>query len=63
MWETDHLQAPVLVNVDGKARRPWIMWFTDCAMSATTGVAVAPGDPSRESVLAALRSVDLHEET
>ncbi|WP_253191307.1 hypothetical protein [Streptomyces sp. M1013] len=24
VWETDHVQAPVLVDVDGKARRPWI---------------------------------------
>lgn len=62
VWETDHMQAPVLVDVDGKARRPWITWFTDCATNAITGVAVTPGDPSRESVLAALRSAVLHEE-
>ncbi|WP_459739897.1 hypothetical protein [Streptomyces sp. E-15] len=24
VWETDHVQVPVLVDVDGKARRPWI---------------------------------------
>ncbi len=62
VWETDHVQAPVLVNVDGRARRPWITWFTDCATNAITGVAVTPGDPSRESVLAALRSAVLREE-
>ncbi|MER8012565.1 Mu transposase C-terminal domain-containing protein [Streptomyces sp. NPDC094149] len=62
VWETDHMQAPVLVDVDGKARRPWITWFTDCATNAITGVAVTPGDPSRESVLAALRSAVLREE-
>ncbi|MGW2819013.1 integrase catalytic domain-containing protein [Streptomyces sp. NPDC001415] len=62
VWETDHVQAPVLVDVDGRARRPWITWFTDCATNAITGVAVTPGDPSRESVLAALRSAVLREE-
>ncbi|MER7721884.1 Mu transposase C-terminal domain-containing protein [Streptomyces flaveolus] len=62
VWETDHMQAPVLVDVEGKARRPWITWFTDCATNAITGVAVTPGDPSRESVLAALRSAVLREE-
>ncbi|MFE2490102.1 hypothetical protein ACFXGR_44085 [Streptomyces mirabilis] len=29
VWETDHVQAPLLVDVDGRARRPWITWFTD----------------------------------
>ncbi|MFE9629207.1 transposase [Streptomyces sp. NPDC006527] len=62
VWETDHVQAAVLVEVDGKARRPWITWFTDCATNAITGVAVTPGHPSRESVLAALRSAVLRED-
>ncbi len=62
VWETDHAQAPVLVDVDGTARRPWITWFTDCATNAITGVAITPGDPSRESVLAALRSAVLRED-
>lgn len=62
VWETDHMQAPVLVDVDGTARRPWITWFTDCATNAITGVAVTPVHPSRESVLAALRSAVLREE-
>ena len=62
VWETDHMQAPVLVDVDGRARRPWITWFTDCATNAITGVAVTPGYPSRESVLAALRSAVLRED-
>ncbi|WP_221507156.1 Mu transposase C-terminal domain-containing protein [Streptomyces sp. RK75] len=60
-WETDHMQAPVLVDVDGTARRPWITWFTDCATNAITGIAVTPVHPSRESVLAALRSAVLRE--
>ncbi|MEU1439343.1 transposase family protein [Streptomyces sp. NPDC005786] len=62
VWETDHMQAPVLVDVDGTARRPWITWFTDCATNAITGVAVTPVYPSRESVLAALRSAILRED-
>jgi hypothetical protein len=62
VWETDHVQAPLLVDVDGHSRRPWITWFTDCATNAITGVAVTPGHPSRESVLAALRSAVLREE-
>ncbi|MDH6455518.1 putative transposase [Streptomyces sp. SAI-119] len=62
VWETDHKQVPVLVDVDGKARRPWITWFTDCATNAITGVAVTPVHPSRESVLAALRSAVLRED-
>ncbi|MEV6742457.1 winged helix domain-containing protein [Streptomyces sp. NPDC051104] len=37
VWETGHMQAPVLVDVDGHARRPWITWFTDCATNAITG--------------------------
>lgn len=62
VWETDHMQAPVLVDVEGKARRPWITWFTDCATNAITGVAVTPVHPSRESVLSALRSAVLRED-
>ncbi|EPD54441.1 hypothetical protein HMPREF1211_08563 [Streptomyces sp. HGB0020] len=62
VWETDHLQVPVLVEVEGRARRPWITWFTDCATNAITGVAITPGHPSRESVLSALRSAVLREE-
>ncbi|WP_121709950.1 Mu transposase C-terminal domain-containing protein [Streptomyces sp. E5N91] len=62
VWETDHMQASVLVDVEGKARRPWITWFTDCSTNAIIGVAVTPGDPSRESVLAALRSAVLRED-
>lgn len=62
VWETDHVQAPVLVDVEGTARRPWITWFTDCATNAITGIAVTPVHPSRESVLAALRSAVLRED-
>jgi putative transposase len=62
VWETDHVQAPVLVDVEGTARRRWITWFTDSATNAITGLAVTPGYPSRESVLAALRSAVLRED-
>ena len=62
VWETDHVQVPVLVDVEGTGRRPWITWFTDCATNAITGLAVTPGYPSRESVLAALRSAVLRED-
>ncbi|MFE9016337.1 Mu transposase C-terminal domain-containing protein [Streptomyces cyaneofuscatus] len=62
VWETDHMQAPVIIDVEGRARRPWITWFTDCATNAITGLAVTPAHPSRESVLAALRSAVLRED-
>ncbi|MEU6370330.1 hypothetical protein ABZ876_32565 [Streptomyces sp. NPDC046931] len=55
------MQVPVLVDVDGHARRPWITWFTDCATNAVTGVASTPVYSSRESVLAGLRSAVLRE--
>ncbi|WP_434976180.1 Mu transposase C-terminal domain-containing protein [Streptomyces virginiae] len=62
VWEADHVQAPVLVDVEGTVRRPWITWFVDCASNTVMGSAVTPGHPSRESVLAALRAAVLHEE-
>ncbi|WSP96125.1 Mu transposase C-terminal domain-containing protein (plasmid) [Streptomyces sp. NBC_01232] len=62
MWEADHVQAPVLVDVEGAARRPWVTWFVDCASNTIMGVAVTPGHPSRESVLAALRAAVVREE-
>ncbi|MEU7260579.1 hypothetical protein AB0B21_32925 [Streptomyces rimosus] len=62
VWEAGHVQVPVLVVVDGDLVRPWVTWFIDCATNAVTGVAVTPGDPSRESVLVALRSAVLCEE-
>ncbi|MGW6395371.1 transposase [Streptomyces sp. NPDC055103] len=62
VWEADHVQAPVLVDVEGTVRRPWITWFVDCASNTIMGVAVTPGHPSRESVLAALRAAVVREE-
>lgn len=59
VWETDHVQAPVRVDVEGRPHRPWVTWFVDCATAAITGAVVTAGYPSRESVLAALRSAVL----
>lgn len=52
----------MLVDAGGDLVRPWITWFTGCATNAVTGLAVTPGYPSRESVLAALRSAVLRED-
>ncbi|MBJ6636906.1 DDE-type integrase/transposase/recombinase, partial [Streptomyces sp. DHE7-1] len=45
-WETDHVQAPLLVDADGDLVRPWITWFIDTATKVITGTAVTPGHPS-----------------
>ncbi|MFE5729569.1 Mu transposase C-terminal domain-containing protein [Streptomyces sp. NPDC056528] len=55
MWETDHVQVKVEVDVDGEPRRPWVTWFIDCATRVICGFAVTAQVPSRESVLVALR--------
>jgi putative transposase len=44
------------VDVEGSAQCPWITWFIDCATRAVTGVAVTPHAPSRDAVVAALRT-------
>ncbi|WP_425554920.1 transposase [Kitasatospora putterlickiae] len=54
-WEGDHKHLPVEVELDGRAVRPWVTWFIDCARNAITGAAVTPHQPSRDAVLAALR--------
>ncbi|MEU4472384.1 Mu transposase C-terminal domain-containing protein [Micromonospora sp. NPDC023888] len=56
VWETDHVEAPVEVDVDGRLVKPWVTWFVDCASNAVCGTAVTPGPPSRESILTALRA-------
>ncbi|MEV7522584.1 transposase [Streptomyces sp. NPDC091371] len=58
-WEADHVQAPLLVDVDGELVRPWVTWFIDVATKTITGTAVTPGHPSRASILAALRAAVL----
>ncbi|MGW7529818.1 Mu transposase C-terminal domain-containing protein [Streptomyces sp. NPDC054783] len=59
VWETDHVEASVFVNVDGHSRKPWITWFIDHATCVITGVAVTPHRPSREAILAAARDAIL----
>jgi putative transposase len=55
VWETEHVQVKVEVDVDGERRRPWVTWFIDCATRVICGFAVTAQVPSRESVLVALR--------
>lgn len=55
-WEGDHKHVPVRVDVEGELACPWITWFIDCATKMITGVAVTPHAPSRDAVLAALRT-------
>lgn len=56
VWEGDHVQADVEVDVDGTLMKPWITWFIDAATDAVAGVAVTPQHPTRASVLTALRA-------
>ncbi|XTP10843.1 Mu transposase C-terminal domain-containing protein (plasmid) [Streptomyces albus subsp. chlorinus] len=58
-WEADHVQAPLLVDAGGELVRPWVTWFIDVATKTITGTAVTPGQPSRASILAALRAAIL----
>ena len=55
-WEGDHVEAPVQVDVDGVAVRPWVTWFVDAMHDVILGAAVTAGIPNRGSVLAALRA-------
>jgi putative transposase len=56
VWEADHVEAPVEVDVEGRSVKPWVTWFVDVATNAVSGTAITPGPPSRESILAALRA-------
>ena len=56
MWEDDHVQAPVEVDVVGRLVKPWVTWFIDVATDTVCGTAITPGPASRESILAALRA-------
>lgn len=62
-WEGDHKQAPVLVWVDGRLVKPWVTWFCDCHTGMIMGWAVTAHFPHRGSILAALRSCILHDDT
>ncbi|MDX3343749.1 DDE-type integrase/transposase/recombinase [Streptomyces sp. ME02-6979.5a] len=55
VWEADHVQVKVEVDIDGAPGRPWVTWFIDCATRVICGFAVTAQVPSRESVLVALR--------
>lgn len=55
VWEGDHVEASVRVDVDGELRKPWITWFVDTGTNAICGAVITPCYPSRESVLVALR--------
>jgi putative transposase len=55
-WEGDHKHVPVQVDVEGELVCPWITWFIDCATKYVLGLAVTPHAPSRDAVLAALRT-------
>lgn len=55
VWETDHVQVKVDVDIDGRPGRPWVTWFIDCATRVICGFAVTAQVPSRESILVALR--------
>ena len=59
VWEADHVEAPVEVEVGGRLIKPWVTWFVDACHNAIAGTAVTPGPPSRESILAALRAAIL----
>ncbi|MER6832038.1 hypothetical protein ABT352_39050 [Streptosporangium sp. NPDC000563] len=63
VWQVDHQQAPVEVDVGGGMLvKPWIIWFVDSTTNAICGITVAPGSPNRASILAALRFVLLEQE-
>ncbi|MEU6721706.1 transposase [Nonomuraea sp. NPDC046802] len=55
VWEGDHVELPVKVDVDGQLRKPWVTWFIDCATDGICGLAITPTNPNRGSILAALR--------
>ncbi|MGW4937053.1 Mu transposase C-terminal domain-containing protein [Streptomyces sp. NPDC004166] len=59
VWETDHVEASVWVNVDGRRSKPWITWFIDHATLVVCGLAITPHTPSQEAVLAAARDAIL----
>ncbi|MFI6340510.1 Mu transposase C-terminal domain-containing protein [Streptomyces sp. NPDC050535] len=59
VWETDHVEASVWVNIDGQRRKPWITWFIDHATTVICGLAITPHTPSRDAILAAARDAIL----
>ncbi|MEU5314791.1 recombinase [Streptomyces sp. NPDC021562] len=59
VWETDHVEASVFVNVDGQRSKPWITWFVDHANCTICGLAVTPHQPGQDAILAAARDAIL----
>ncbi|MEU7340228.1 DDE-type integrase/transposase/recombinase [Streptomyces sp. NPDC007074] len=59
VWETDHVEASMYVNVDGRRCKPWITWFIDHATAVICGLAITPHTPSRDAILAATRDAIL----
>ena len=56
VWEADHVEAAVEVDVEGRLVKPRVTWFVDTDTNVVCGTAVTPGPPSRESILAGLRA-------
>ncbi|MFJ9847534.1 Mu transposase C-terminal domain-containing protein [Kitasatospora sp. NPDC101155] len=61
-WEGDHKHVPVEVDLHGELVCPWVTWFIDCAHDVVTGVAITPHTPSRDAILAALRTAIARDE-
>ncbi|MFD4612728.1 Mu transposase C-terminal domain-containing protein [Streptomyces sp. NPDC058440] len=59
VWETDHVEASVFVNVDGRRAKPWITWFIDHTTAVICGLAITPHQPSQDAILAAARDAIL----
>ena len=60
-WEADHCQLAIEVLLeDGQVMKPWLTSFVDRFSRAVCGWAIS-GDPSQESVLAALRAAIMTE--
>jgi putative transposase len=56
VWEGDHVQASVEVDVHGRLVKPWITWFIDTGTCAICGLAVTAGYPRSDSIMVALRA-------
>ncbi|MEV0584481.1 Mu transposase C-terminal domain-containing protein [Nonomuraea sp. NPDC050310] len=56
VWEADHLEAPLEVELDGVWRKPWVTWFIDCATNVICGLSVSASYPNRQSIIVALRA-------
>jgi putative transposase len=41
VWEADHVEAPVEVDVEGRLIKPWVTWFVDTATKTLSPRAMA----------------------